>query len=284
MAVDSFAIILDNECIPPDLRARLHHNNISWACHPDKDLGRFCNDDRYHQSGHALNSDWAKEAAAHWGRAHCPSIVEVVRSFLQFFIDSGVPLSEMAIIKDDVFKAYTQVKYSHEAAARHATTPEHGSTMVQARVVFGGDDSAQIWDCVARAIMRTIRARIAYLATVLVACLHKYVDDIFGLVIVRYQLPVKDIVHTTTRQALGFSALNEDKSVPPINDLSRPVRQKDIIGFDFDLVHSSLWYGRSVLELPHRECDIRTARVVILGVVFGASVPGFGIGARCSSL
>ena len=62
MAEDSFALILDNERIPPDLRARLHHNNISWACHPDKDLGRFCNDDTYHQSGHALNSDWAKEA------------------------------------------------------------------------------------------------------------------------------------------------------------------------------------------------------------------------------
>ena len=67
-----------------------------------------------------------------------------------------------------------------------------------------------------------------------------YVDDIFGLVIVRYQLPIKDIVHTTVRQALGVSALNEAKSVPPINDLTRPVRHKDIIGFDFDLVHTSL--------------------------------------------
>ena len=241
MAADSFALILDNERIPPALRARLHHNNISWACHPDKDLGRFCNDDTYHQTGHSLNSEWAKEAAdAHWGRAHCPSIVEVVRSFLQFATDSGVPLSEMAIIKDDVSKAFTQVKYSYEAAVRHATTPEHGSTLIQAKVVFGGDDSAQIWDCVARAIMRVIKARVACLATVPVACLHKYVDDIFGLVIARFQLPVKDIVHTTVRQALGHSALNEGKSVPPIDDLSHLARHKDIIGFDFDLVRSSL--------------------------------------------
>ena len=73
----------------------------------------------------------AKEAAdAHWGRAYCPSIVEVVRSFLQFSTDSGVPLSEMAIIKDDVSKAFTQVKYSHEASVCHATTPEHGSTLI----------------------------------------------------------------------------------------------------------------------------------------------------------
>ena len=241
MAEDSFALILDNERIPPGLRTRLHHNNISWACHPDKDLGRFCNDDTYHQSGHALNSDWAKEAAdTHWGRAHCPSIVEVVRSFLQFAADSGVPLSDMAIIKDDISKAFTQIKYSYEAAVRHATTPIRGSTMIQLRAVFGGDDSAQIWDCVARAIMRTIKARIACLATGPIACLHKYVDDFFGLVIVRYQLPVKDIIHTTVRQALGVSALNEGKSVPPVDNLSHPVRQKDIIGFDFDLVQSSL--------------------------------------------
>jgi len=241
MAAESHALILDNARIPPSLSVVLHHNNISWACHPEKDLGRFCNDDTYHQSGHSLNSEWAKEAAdKRWGRSYCPSIVEVVRSFLQFSHDTGVPLALLSIIKDDVSKAFTQIRYSNEAAVLHATTPVPGSTMIQTRAVFGGDDSAQIWDCVGRAIMRLVEKRIAELPTSNAASLKRYVDDIFGLVLPEFQSTIKRIIHEVLCQVLGPSAVNEGKSVPPVNELDLPVRQKDIIGFDFDLVAGTL--------------------------------------------
>ena len=159
MAAELHALILDNARIPSTLGAVLHHNNISWACHPEKDLGRFCYDDTYHQFGHSLNSEWAKEAAAdkRWGRSYCPSIVEVVCSFLQFSRDTGVPLAQMSI-----------------------------------------------------------------------------------LVLFEFQPIIKRIIQEVLCQVLGPSAVNEGKSVPPVNDFALPVRQKNIICFEFNLVAGTL--------------------------------------------
>jgi len=241
MAIDHHALILENARIPASLQATLHHNNLSWAPHPEKPLGRLCNDDTYHQSGHSLNSEWSKEAAdERWGKSFCPSIVEVVRSFLQFSEDSGVPLEDLVIVKDDVSKAFTQVRYSHAAAVRHATTPEPGSTMIQSRVVFGGDDSAQIWECVARAIQRLIQDRITKVSPYAIACIFRYVDDFFGLVVYAHQEAIKGIIQGTIREALSDSAVNVAKSIPHMDTPLAPTRQKDIIGFDFDLTRRSL--------------------------------------------
>ena len=74
MARDKQAILLSKQDLPEPVLRTLHHSNITWQAHPEKPLGRFCNDNTTHESGHPLNSPWSKEAAdARWGTASCPT-------------------------------------------------------------------------------------------------------------------------------------------------------------------------------------------------------------------
>ena len=136
----------------------LHHSNITWQAHPEKPLGRFCNDNTAHESGHPLNSPWSKEAAdARWGVASCPTIADLLAEIVQLAWAAGVPLKAITIFKDDVSKAFNQIKYDPETACLYATSPDGHTIMIQVRLVFGGNDSAQIFVCVGQALQRRIR-------------------------------------------------------------------------------------------------------------------------------
>ena len=243
MARDKQAILLSKQDLPEPILRNLHHSNITWQAHPEKPLGRFCNDNTAHESGHPLNSPWSKEAAdVRWGAASCPTIADLLAEIVHLAWSAGVPLKDITIFKDDVSKAFNQIKYDPETACLYATSPDGHTIMIQVRLVFGGNDSAQIFDCVGRALERRIRSDVSKLSTRPVAAINRYVDDIMGFAIGQHALHVKSIVHSCVRSAFGPEGINETKSVPPCHEA-------DLIGY---VVNTARGTVRPNLKCMHK--------------------------------
>ena len=225
MARDSQALLLSRHELPDHDIQALHHSNITWQAHPEKPLGRFCNDNTAHDSGHALNTPWTKVAAdERWGVATCPTIATILEDILRVASLAGVAITEIFLFKDDVSKAFNQIKYDPATACLYATSPDGDTIMIQVRLVFGGNDSAQIFDCVGRALERLIQADIAKMAPCTVASVQRYVDDIMGFSTRAFSHAVKQCVHERVCQTFGPSGINAGKSI-------EPAQEADLIGY-----------------------------------------------------
>ena len=95
---------------------------------------------------------------------------------------------------------------------------------IQVRLVFGGNDSAQIFDCVGRTLEMLIQADIARMAPCTVASVQRYVDDIMDFSTRAFAHTVKQCVHDRVCQTFGPSGINGRKSIDPVQDA-------DLIGY-----------------------------------------------------
>ena len=95
------------------------------------------------------------------------------------------------------------------------TSPDGDTIMIQVCLVFGGNNSAQIFDCVGSALERLIQADIAKMAPCTVASVQRYVDYIMGFSTRAFACTVKQCVHDRVCQTFGPSGINAGKSINP---------------------------------------------------------------------
>ena len=230
-ALASHALILHTSKLPIAVKIRMHQNCLSWA--PKQEgMGRLCIDKSNHPSSHVLNTDESKLMAdTMWGVVTLPSIGSIIHGLLQAVNISGIPLKDWSCVKEDVTSAYKQILRSHDAALLTSCSVDTDTTVMDGRVDFGGNDSAQVFYVLTRAVSRAVTQEA--ISKHLDFYLAVFVDDGMGFSPDTHIQSFREIYIRWWTRACGPKAINADKSIDPTKN---PI----IIGYIVDLENSTV--------------------------------------------
>jgi len=230
-AMASHALMLHTSKIPLSVRAHMHQNCLSWQV-KQEGLGRLCIDKSNHPSKHVLNTDDSKSwADTMWGMCELPSIGSIAHNLLASVETSGIPLSEWSCFKEDVTAAFKQIKYSYETTLLTTCSVAENVTIADVRLAFGGNDSAQVFFLLTRAVERAVRKEALLL--LLTFALAIFVDDGMGFAPDNSIMQFRDIYIKWWIRACGSDAINAKKSVPP-------TKYPILIGYQCDFLRSTV--------------------------------------------
>jgi hypothetical protein len=206
---------------------QLHINNLHWCPKPGAPEGRLLGDCSNREFGVALNSDCAKDLIeSRYGSLYHPTIGDLIRMIFRVASSHPDGVASLLLWKEDISGAFGQYNHHVDAVPYLAFDIGDGLVMLYLVGMFGWTGSPFVFGVFSRALKRQCNLRMAGEVDV-------YVDDFMG--VSPSDVALADQRHTreVITSALGPSAINVEKTMPPS-------RSAEFIGWLIDLDSQSL--------------------------------------------
>ena len=207
----------------------LHYSPLSWAPKWGKKKGRpitDCSDGGSEERNAPLNSPYTKEVSDEvWGTIEHPTIEDLVRMVMEFFreqqaMDPSLTWADIRIWCMDLRGAYNLISFHPDDVHYLASQTSDEKVIIFLVGIFGWTGTPAAFQVVTRAIVHELKHALTGKAKM-------YVDDIFGVCLVRNVERDMKTAKGICEDLLGTGAVEDSKS--------RVGERLDVIGYTIDL-------------------------------------------------